>query len=87
MERRNRSVEALENLTYIDSLDSYDKADALVRWYEKYLNDEDISKFDLELNDLKRLQELFFKNIEFLKSHKENTRKDMVENRKVRKFI
>ena len=87
MERRNRSLKALKELIYIDSLDSYQRANALVKWYEKYLGDEDISNFDLEVDDLKRLQELFYKSIEFLKVHKEKTRKDMVENRKVRKFI
>lgn len=87
MERRDRSLKALEELIYIDSLDSYQRADALVRWYEKYLGDEDISSFDLEYEDLKKLQELFYKSVEFLKNHKESTRKDMVENRKVRRFI
>ncbi len=86
MERRDRSLTALNELIYIDSLDSYERADALVNWYNKYLSDEDISNFDLELSDLQQLQELFYKNINFLKEHKEQTRKDMIENRKVRKF-
>lgn len=86
MERRNWSLKALEQLIYIDSLDSYERADALVKWYEKYLTDGDITNFDLELEDLKKLQELFYKSVDFLKNHKEKTRKEMVENRKVRKF-
>ncbi|AXH13346.1 hypothetical protein [Halarcobacter bivalviorum] len=86
MERRDRSLTALNELIYIDSLDSYERADALVNWYNKYLSNEDISNFDLELSDLQQLQELFYKNINFLKEHKEQTRKDMIENRKVRKF-
>ncbi|NVJ52483.1 MAG: hypothetical protein HWD90_02220 [Campylobacteraceae bacterium] len=86
MERRDRSLKALDELIYIDSLDSYQRADALVKWYEKYLGDGDITKFDLELEDLKKLQELFYKSVDFLKTHKETTRKEIVENRKVRKF-
>lgn len=87
MERRDRSLKALEELIYIDSLDSYQRADALVKWYEKYLSDGDITNFDLELEDLKRLQELFYKSVDFLKTHKETTRKEILENRKVRKFL
>ena len=87
MERRDRSLKALEELIYIDSLESYEKADSLVRWYEKYLSKDDITNFDLELDDLKRLSELFYKNINFLKEYKEQARKDMVENRKLQRFM
>ena len=70
MERRDRSLKALSELNYIDSLDSFEKADSLVNWFNEYLKDESIEAFDLELEELKRLQELFFKNINFLKKHK-----------------
>lgn len=87
MERRDRSLKALEELTYIDSLDSYDRADALVRWYNKHLSSGDISDFDLEKKDLEKLLELFYKNINFLKEHKEQTRKDMSDNKKMQRFL
>lgn len=87
MERRNRSLKALEELIYVDSLESYEKADSLVRWYKKYLSDDDISNFDLELEDLKRLSELFYKNIDFLKKHKEQARQEMIENKKMKRFL
>ena len=87
MERRNWALKALEELTYIDSLDSYDKADALVRWHKKYLSSEKISDFDLIKSDLKKLLELFYKNINFLKEHKEQTRQDMIENKKMQRFL
>ena len=87
MERRNRSLKALEELIYIDSLDAYEKADALVLWHNKYLLNEEITNFDLEQEDLKVLFELFYKNINFLKEHKEQTRKDMVENKKLQRFL
>ena len=46
MERRDRSLKAFKELTYIDSLDSYEKADALVRWCDTYLKDDSIENFD-----------------------------------------
>ena len=87
MERRNRSIKALEELIYIDSLDSYERADALVRWHKKHLTDQQITDFDLVKSDLEKLLELFYKNINFLKEHKENTRKEMVENKKMQRFL
>lgn len=60
MERNNWSIKALSELTYIDSLDSFEKADALVTWYQDYLTNNKIEDFDLELEDLKKLEELFF---------------------------
>lgn len=87
MERRNWSLKALEELIYIDSLDSFEKADSLIRWNKEYLSENTISDFDLELYDLKRLSELFFKNINFLKNHKEDTRKELVNLQKMKKFL
>ena len=87
MERRDRSLKALKELTYIDSLYSFEKADALVKWFDDYLKDDSIENFDLELDDLKRLEELFFKNINFLKNHKEETRQELVKMQKMKRFL
>ena len=87
MERRNWSLKALDELIYIDSLDSFERAEALVRWNKKYLENNDISNFDLEIEELKKLQELFYKNINFLKEHKEIVRQEMVSNRKKQRFF
>ena len=87
MERRDRSLKALKELTYIDSLDSFAKADALVKWFDTYLKDDTIENFDLELDDLKRLEELFFKSINFLKNHKEDTRQELIKMQKVKRFL
>ena len=87
MERRDRSLKALKELVYIDSLDSFEKADAIVRWFDTYLKDDSIENFDLELDDLKRLEELFFKNINFLKNHKEETRQELVKMQKMKRFL
>ncbi len=87
MERRDWSLKALEELIYVDSLDNEERAQALVRWYNKYLTETKITDFDLEHDDLLRLSELFYKNIDFLKKHKENVRQTMVENRKMKRFL
>lgn len=87
MERRDKSLKALSELTYIDSLDSFAKADALVRWYDDYLKEDSIENFDLELIDLKKLEELFFKNINFLIKHKEESRQELIKMQKVKRFL
>lgn len=87
MERRDWSLKALNELTYVDSLESSEKADALIRWHENYLTNDTIEDFELELKDLKRLQELFFKNINFLKIHREETRQELVKMQKMKRFL
>ena len=87
MERRDWSLKALSELVYIDSLESFEKADALVRWSDDYLKESGIENFDLELNDLKKLEELFFKNLNFLKNHKEDTRLELIRMQKMKRFL
>ena len=87
MERRNKSLRALSELNYIDSLDSYEKADAIVKWYEEYLGNSKIEEFDLECQDLKRLEELMFKNINFLKEQKEIASSELINIKKMRRFL
>jgi hypothetical protein len=87
MERRNWSIKGLTELIYVDSLDDSERAQGLTRWVKEYLTDHQITDFDLELDDLKRLSELFFKNIDFLKKYKEHTRKEMIKNRKMKNFL
>jgi hypothetical protein len=87
MERRNRSLIALKELVYIDSLDSFTKADALVKWFNEYLENDSIENFHLELEELKTLEELFFKNINFLKKHREETRQELIKVQKVKRFL
>ncbi|RXJ87690.1 hypothetical protein [Arcobacter sp. CECT 8985] len=86
MERRNWSLEALSELRYIDSLDSYDRAQQLIYWNNKYLTSNEITDFDLELKDLEELSELFFKNINFLKKYKEIARKELNNVVKLKEF-
>ena len=87
MERRDWSIKALSELNYIDSLDSFEKADGLVLWCKDYLTNHKIEDFDLELADLRKLEELFFKNLNFLKSHQEYTNQEMQNIRKMKKFF
>lgn len=86
MERRDWSVRALNELIYIDSLDSYERADALVRWYNEYLSSNKITDFDLELKELEQLSELFYKNIAFLKKHKELTKEELSKTKQLKEF-
>lgn len=87
MERRDWSLKGLSELRYLDSLDSTERAQGLIRWVEKYLTQHTISEFDLELTDLKKLSELFYKNITFLKDHQEHTRQELLRMKKLRSYI
>lgn len=87
MERRNRSLKALESLQYIDSLDSELRASSLQKWVENYLVQNDIKDFDLELKELEKLSELFYTNISFLKKHKQNIQSQLGNQTKIREFL
>jgi len=87
MERRDRSLKALEELKYINSLDPADRAKTLITWVEAYLPNDGVFNFDLELSDLKTLSELFYSNISFLKEHKEHTRDELLRTQKLKKFL
>ncbi len=87
MERRNRSLESLHRLRYIDSLDCEPRADALALWVEECMSDVSIDNLDLESNELNELSELFFKNINFLKQHRINLKEQIESGRKIQQFI
>ena len=87
MERRNRSLEALKRLQYIDSLESTPRADGISEWMEQYLTETPIEEFNLELNDLKTLSELFYKNIAFLKEHRVDIKTQLDSHHKIKEFL
>ena len=87
MERRNRSLKALKELIYIDSLDAHQKAPSLQRWSNKYLDKDIQQSFDLELTDLQKLSELFYKNINFLKNYKSEIKVQMQGSKNMKKFF
>lgn len=87
MERRNRSLKALKDLIYIDSLEANTKAEKLESWVEKNLKDTTIEDFDLEIKDLKILSELFYKNISFLKQHTKDMKFQIDQHKKIREFL
>ncbi len=87
MERRNRSLEALDSLIYLDSLDDELRAKALKNWMEQYLQDKDVEDFDLSLQNLKIMSELFYKNINFLKTFNEQLGLKINSSSKIKKFL
>lgn len=87
MERRNRSLKALKELIYIDSLDDNERAQGIKNWALEYLNTEDITDFDLEKDDLIKLSELFYKNTTFLIKHRENILEELKDINKMKKFL
>ena len=87
MERRNRSVEALDKLLYLDSLETQDRADQLVSWVEQYLSITPIEEFDLKKDDLEKLSELFYKNINFLKQHRQEIKSQIDSHHKIKQFL
>lgn len=87
MERRDRSIKALSELIYIDSLESFEKADALVAWFKEYLENDSIEDFDLQHEELKSMEELFFKNINFLKQQQEIAKEELLKTQKLKRFL
>ena len=87
MERRDRSLEALSTLQYIDSLNSNLRADSIVRWVNKYLTNTNIEDFSLDINQSKELLELFNKNIFFLRQHREEMKYQIDNHKKIREFL
>jgi len=87
VERRNWSLKALKSLQYIDSLNPEQRATSLQKWVEDYLVDTPIENFDLELKDLEKLSELFYKNISFLKQHRKDMKLEIDNHKKIREFL
>ena len=88
MERRDRSLKALKEFKYLDSLDADNfKAQQIKKWAEKYITKTPIEEFDFTIEELKSLEELFFKNINFLKSHQISIKEELDQNKKIKKFL
>ncbi|RBQ30195.1 hypothetical protein [Aliarcobacter vitoriensis] len=87
MERRDKSLKILNELNYIDSLDSFDKANSLVIWYNDNFTHNAIEDLDLELSDLLRFEELFYKNLQFLKQQQEVARIELNKIKKMKSFL
>jgi hypothetical protein len=87
MERRNRSLEALNNLKYIDTLKSEEKAQSLLAWVDKYITHTNIEEFDLEMEDFKVLSELFYRNIIFIKQHRQEIKEQLDNFKKIKEFL
>jgi len=87
MERRDWSLKALSELKYIDSLDSELRAESLQKWVKSYLTHNKIEEFDLNIQDLNSLSELFYKNISFLKNHRNRMKEAIDNHKKIREFL
>ena len=87
MERRDWSLKALEELTYINSLDDDLKAQRLEVWVTKYLKEKDIQDFDLEINQLQTLKELFYQNVLFLREYTSNIQTQLGNQNKMKEFF
>ena len=87
MERRNRSLKVLDELNYIDSLEFEHRAESLKNWVEQNLVNNSIDDFDLDMKDMKHLSELLYKNISFLKNHREDIKSKINNHSKIREFL
>ena len=87
MERRNRSIKALDELKFISYLEEEEKAQRLILWANKYLEKGNINDFDLELKDLESLSELFYSKLEFLNIKKDKTKDELDQSKKLKKFM
>jgi len=87
MERRNRSLKALEELKYIDSLDDQQRAKQLLAWSNNYVTESIVESFDLSLENLKELAELFYRNIDFLKLYRDEIKIQLDNKDKIKSFF
>ena len=88
MERRNWSLEALEKLQYIDSLDDELRSKSLENWSKTYLQSKDfLSNLDLTYQEIETFSELFYKNINFLKEQKTKIREELKQTQNIKKFF
>lgn len=88
MERRDWSLKALKKLQQIDTLDDELRAKSLENWVLKYLEDEKfLTNLDLNRNELENFSELFYKNISFLKTKKDELQQQLKANQDIKKFF
>jgi len=87
MERRDWSLKALADLRYIDNLEDELRAKSLKEWVDSNLSENKIENFDLQLQDLNSLSELFYKNISFLKEHRKDMKEQIDNHKKIREFL
>jgi hypothetical protein len=88
MERRNRSINALEELKDIESFNTEQKATSLINWVNRYIPSEhSIKDFDLDDSEIELLLELLYKNIDFIKHIRDNLKQELIQMRNLKKFI
>ena len=87
MERRNRSLESLNQLRYLGSLEPEDRAEMLSIWVETYMDDVSIDNLELSSDEINELSEMFFKNIAFMKEHREYIKEQLDSHNKIKQFL
>ena len=87
MERRDWSLEVLNKLIYIDSLDEEQRAQSLSAWVNRYLDDDFLNKIDLDDTNFQQLLELFYKNINFLRSYTNQINLELNNHNNIKKFL
>lgn len=87
MERRDRALKALNELNFLDSLETCDKPDAIKRWAENFSIFGDKLFDGLNSDELSRASELMFRNINFLKHHTAELKNALDESQKIKKFF
>jgi hypothetical protein len=84
---REHSLKVFHDLIYIDSLDDKERASMLKRWVENYLQNKNFKFSDLNMDELLQFQELFYKNISFLKQYRAYLKQELEKNEKLKKFL
>ena len=88
MERRDWSLNALNELKDIESFDDEIKANSLVNWGNKYLNDiNSIKDFELTQDEIELFLELLYKNINFMKNMRDNLKQELLQIKGMQQYI
>ena len=83
----NELAEAMLMFTLLPSINIIDKANNFVSWYTEYFSKSSINDLDLELSDLKILEELFYRNINFLKEQQKQAGEELKNIKKMKSFL
>ena len=77
----------MDKLILIDSLESKEKADSIIRWINFYLQKDVRDSFDLELPELKKISEYFYKNIIFMKEERAILKNEIDKSKNIKRFF
>lgn len=87
METRDWSIIAYNELVNLTSQEDSKRADSIVKWYQKYFAENDITSLNLEKDQLVKFSEYYYMNMEFLKKYKVKTKDELDTLSKLKKFL